>query len=154
VRTVAEHLAAVLDGIVPLEPVELPLLDARGLVLARDLVAPWPLPSFDNSSMDGYAVHAADVAGAGDASPKTLPVLGDLAAGASSNHPVASGTCVRIMTGAPMPPGADAVVPVELTDGGTEHRQHDPRIRRLQVHLRASGWATTCPRGTTVAARR
>ena len=118
-RTVAEHLAAVLEGVEPLEPVDLPLLEARGLVLAQDVVAPWPLPSFDNSSMDGYAVHAADVAPATESSPVTLPVLGDLAAGASSTEPVAAGTCVRIMTGAPMPPGADAVVPVELTDGGT-----------------------------------
>jgi len=119
VRTVAEHLAAVLEGVEPLEPVDLPLLEARGLVLTQDVVAPWPLPSFDNSSMDGYAVHAADVAPATESSPVTLPVLGDLAAGASSTEPVAAGTCVRIMTGAPMPPGADAVVPVELTDGGT-----------------------------------
>ena len=118
-RTVADHLAAVLEGVEPLEPVDLPLLEARGLVLAQDVVAPWPLPSFDNSSMDGYAVHAADVAAATESSPATLPVLGDLAAGSSSTEPVAAGTCVRIMTGAPMPPGADAVVPVELTDGGT-----------------------------------
>ena len=63
-RSVAEHLAAVLDGIEPLEAVDVPLLDAIGLTLATDVVAPWPLPSFDNSSMDGYAVRAADIAAA------------------------------------------------------------------------------------------
>ena len=119
-RSVAEHLAAVLDGIEPLEPVDVALLDAIGLTLAADVVAPWPLPSFDNSSMDGYAVRAADIKAASEQTPVVLPVLGDVAAGGTAIAEVAPGTALRIMTGAPMPSGADTVVPVERTDGGTE----------------------------------
>jgi molybdopterin molybdotransferase len=118
-RSVEEHRASVLDGVEPLPPVDTPLLDALGQVLARDVVAPWPLPLFDNSSMDGYAVRADDVAGADAGSPVTLTVLGDAAAGSAGDVEVGPGTAVRIMTGAPMPAGADAVVPVESSDGGT-----------------------------------
>ncbi|MFN8169246.1 MAG: gephyrin-like molybdotransferase Glp [Candidatus Nanopelagicales bacterium] len=117
-RSVEEHRAVVLEGVEPLPAVSTPLLDAVGQVLAADVVAPWPLPSFDNSSMDGYAVRAADVAGADESSPVTLTVLGDAAAGSGAGATVGPGTAVRIMTGAPMPPGADAVVPVESSDGG------------------------------------
>ncbi len=119
-RTVEEHLAVVLDGVEPLAAVDVPLLDSIGLTLAVDVVAPWPLPSFDNSSMDGYAVHAADVTSASPDAPVVLPVLGDVAAGAAAPSSLEPGTTVRIMTGAPMPDGADSVVPVERTDGGTE----------------------------------
>jgi molybdopterin molybdotransferase len=120
VRSVAEHLAAVLDGIEPLEPIDVPLLDAVGLTLSADVVAPWPLPAFDNSSMDGYAVRAADISSASEDSPVVLPVLGDVAAGETAVATVGPGTALRIMTGAPLPDGADTVVPVERTDGGTE----------------------------------
>ncbi len=119
-RSVADHLATVLDGIEPLEAVDVELLDAIGLTLASDVVAPWPLPAFDNSSMDGYAVHASDVAAASPDSPVVLPVLGDVAAGGTGRTAVAPGSALRIMTGAPMPDGADTVVPVERTDGGVE----------------------------------
>jgi molybdopterin molybdotransferase len=119
-RSVAEHLAAVLDGVAPLGAIDVDLLDAIGQTLAADVVAPWPLPSFDNSSMDGYAVVAADVVGASPEAPVRLTVGGDIAAGDSGDLVVAPGRTVRIMTGAPMPAGADAVVPVERTDGGTE----------------------------------
>jgi molybdopterin molybdotransferase len=78
------------------------------------------LPPFDNASMDGYAVRAADVADASDAAPVSLRVLGDIAAGAPSPAAVGPGTALRIMTGAPLPAGADAVVRVEDTDGGTQ----------------------------------
>ena len=73
-RTVEEHQAIVLAGVEPLEVIEVPLLEAVGQVLARDVVAPWPLPSFDNSSMDGYAVVAADLAGASVDVPVVLNV--------------------------------------------------------------------------------
>ncbi len=118
-RSVEEHLVSVLEGVVPLEPVDVPLLDAVGQTLAADVVAPWPLPPFDNSSMDGYAVLASDVAAATPESPVVLSVSGDLAAGTSGGLTVTPGTTLRIMTGAPLPDGADAVVPVEQTDGGT-----------------------------------
>jgi molybdopterin molybdotransferase len=118
-RTVDQHLAAILDAVTPLPATELAVLDARGAVLAETVTAPVSLPPFDNSAMDGYAVIAADVATAAAESPVTLPVLGDIAAGEVGVHEIGPGTCARIMTGAPMPAGADAVVPVEWTDGGT-----------------------------------
>ncbi len=133
-----EHQAAVLDGVVPLDAHEVPLLDAVGQAMARDAVAPWPLPSFDNSSMDGYAVVAADVATASEGTPVELRVAGDLAAGAAGDTVVAPGSAARIMTGAPMPAGADAVVPVELTDGGTAVVQVRLPVQPGQ-HLRRRG---------------
>lgn len=117
-KTVDEHLVSVLAGIGPLAPLELTLLDAHGCVLAEHVAATHPLPPFDNSAMDGYAVRAADIAGATESTPVTLPVVGDVAAGSSTPYSVQPGLCVRIMTGAPMPPGADAVVPQEWTDEG------------------------------------
>jgi len=116
---VETHLARVLAAIRPVEPARLGLEAAEGAVLAADATAAAPLPSFDNSSMDGYAVHASDIAAATDQAPVTLPVADQVPAGDTRALTVAPGTCVRIMTGALLPAGADAVVPVELTDGGT-----------------------------------
>ena len=118
-RTVAEHLAAALSLVSPLPAVRIPLEEADGHVLAEDVRAPSLLPRWDNSAMDGYAVRAQDVAGATDGDPVSLEVLADLAAGSDEEPTVRRGTAARIMTGAPVPPGADAVVPVEVTDGGT-----------------------------------
>ena len=117
-RTIDEHLRAALTLVHPLDALDLELDDALGCVLARDLTAPTALPRFDNSAMDGYAVRAADIAGASPTEPVTLTVLADLAAGTSAQPEVGPGTCARIMTGAPLPPGADAIVPVEATDRG------------------------------------
>ncbi len=118
--SVDDYLARVLASVEPLSAIDVPLSSAHGCVLAEDVTAPWPLPSFDNSSMDGYAVLAADVAGATDDVPVELTVVDDVPAGYRSTEEVTSGTTVRIMTGAPMPAGADAVVPVERTDAGTQ----------------------------------
>ena len=118
--SVDDYRKDVLAGIRVLAPLELPLSSGFGCVLAEDVAAPWPLPSFDNSSMDGYALLAADVATASDTSPVELTVIDDVPAGYRATETVRPGTAVRIMTGAPMPDGADAVVPVERTDGGTE----------------------------------
>lgn len=118
-RSVDEHRAVVLDGMPALEPLDITLSDARGCLLAEDVVAPWPLPSFDNSAMDGYAVRATDVATATPDQPVRLTVIDDVPAGYRATERLRPGTAVRIMTGAPMPEGADAVVPVESTDGGT-----------------------------------
>jgi len=123
VRTVDEHLAEVLSVVQPLAPLELSLLDAHGCILAEDVVAKGPVPSFDNASMDGYAVRVADLATV----PVTLPVTGDVAAGPASPLRVQPGLCVRIMTGAVLPAGADAVVPVEWTDGGVAQVRIDRR---------------------------
>jgi molybdopterin molybdotransferase len=117
-QSVDSYLAEVLAAIRPLPPCELGLEDADGGVLAGDVTAAWPLPAFDNSAMDGYAVLAADVAAATPDHPVTLPVRGEVAAGDTGRHDLAPGTCIRIMTGALLPSGADAVVPVEWTDGG------------------------------------
>ena len=117
-QSVDDYLTEILAAIRPLTPRELSLEDADGGVLAEDITAQWPLPPFDNSAMDGYAVRAADLAAATAEHPVTLPVTGEVAAGDTREHQVAPGSCLRIMTGAPMPAGADAVVPVELTDGG------------------------------------
>ncbi len=115
---VEEHMDAVLNGVQPLSPLEVQLIDAHGCILAEDITAPLDLPPFDNSAMDGYAVRSEDLAGASEPAPVHLPVVGDIPAGSSPAYSVQPGLCVRIMTGAPVPPGADAVVPVEWTDGG------------------------------------
>ena len=99
----------ILAGVEPLAPIALPLADSHGCVLAEDVVAPWPLPSFDNSSMDGYAVLVSDIAGATEDSPVTLTVIDDVPAGRRADVPVTSGTAVRIMTGAPIPEGTERV---------------------------------------------
>ncbi|MBQ0866626.1 gephyrin-like molybdotransferase Glp [Streptomyces smyrnaeus] len=117
--SVDEHLEDILRSVRPLDPIELNLLDAQGCILVDDVVVPTALPPFDNSSMDGYAVRTADVEGASEEFPAVLSVIGDIAAGSQGLPTVASGEAARIMTGAPLPPGAEAVVPVEWTDGGT-----------------------------------
>jgi len=99
----------VLDACPPLAPVVVDLADAVGLVLAADVVADEQVPPFDNSAVDGYAVVAADVADA----PVTLDIVGEVAAGAAPTVTLQRGQAIRIMTGAPVPQGADAVVMVE-----------------------------------------
>jgi molybdopterin molybdotransferase len=117
-RSVEEHRTAIL-GLVPLlPPADVPVGAALGLVLAADVVATVDLPGADNSAMDGYAVRAAELTGAGPDAPVLLPVAGDIAAGDTTRHVLQPGHAMRIMTGAPLPEGADAVVPVEATDGG------------------------------------
>ena len=137
-RPVPEHQERVRALLPPTPVVEVPLHEAEGRALARDVVAAIALPSFANSSMDGYAVRAAEVAGASADAPVTLPVAGDVPAGATVVAPLAPGTAVRIMTGAPLPDGADAVVPVEATDRGVEQvLVHEPRDPG--AHVRAVG---------------
>lgn len=99
-----------------LEVEQRPLIDALGQVIAEDVVAPFDIPPLDNTAMDGYAVRAEDTTGATEAEPRRLKVIADLAAGYVLDTPVGPGEAVRIMTGAPMPPGADAIVPFEETD--------------------------------------
>lgn len=117
--SVDEHLEDILDSVSPLEPLQLSLLEAQGCVLVDDVLVPAALPPFDNSSMDGYAVRTADVEGASEEYPAVLTVIGDVAAGSGELPRVGPGEAARIMTGAPIPPGAEAVVPVEWTDGGS-----------------------------------
>ncbi|MEU3046424.1 gephyrin-like molybdotransferase Glp [Streptomyces sp. NPDC006984] len=117
--SVDDHLEDILASVRPLDPIELQLPEAQGCVLVDDVTVPVALPPFDNSSMDGYAVRVADLAEAGEDSPVVLAVIGDIAAGSEGLPTVGPGQAARIMTGAPLPPGAQAVVPVEWTDGGT-----------------------------------
>jgi molybdopterin molybdotransferase len=113
------------------------LTDAQGLVLADDVVARLALPVFDNSAMDGYAVRAEDISGATPEHPVVLPVAEDIPAGRTDELTLAPATAHRIMTGAPLPAGATAVVPVEDTDGGMgsvairQPREPGKHIRRV-----------------------
>jgi len=116
--SIEEHLADILATIRPLAPTELSLGDASGLVLAEDVAAASALPSFDNSAMDGYAVRVEDVAAASGEHPVTLPVVAEVAAGDTGAYALPPGTAIRIMTGAMLPHGTEAVVPVEWTDAG------------------------------------
>ena len=116
---VEEHLAEILATITPLTPTALGLDDIGGLVLAEDVSAVSALPSFDNSGMDGYAVRVEDVAAATEETPVTLPVTAEVAAGDTGAYALQPGTAIKIMTGAMLPHGAEAVVPVEWTDGGS-----------------------------------
>jgi molybdopterin molybdotransferase len=137
VRTVEEHQAVVAALLPALPEEDVPLAAAHGRVLARDVAAAVALPGFDNSAMDGYAARWAEVSNGAD-SPVRLPVADDIPAGRTDVAPLAPGTVQRIMTGAPLPEGADVVVPVELTDGGTEVVE----IRDAPAagtHLRAAG---------------
>jgi molybdopterin molybdotransferase len=113
--TVAEALKRVLEGVAILPAEEVALSEALGRVLAVPVRAAEDLPPFANSAMDGYAVRAGDVATASESTPVVLHVRGDIAAGTAPPIQVGAGEAARIMTGAPLPEGADAVIPVEAT---------------------------------------
>jgi molybdopterin molybdotransferase len=116
--TVREACLVLLAELEPLESEVVTLNSALGRVLASDVVSPLALPPWDNASMDGYAVRAADVRGARGDAPVALPVTETVAAGGAPTSPLAPATAVRIMTGAPIPDGADSVIRVEDTDRG------------------------------------
>ena len=120
--SVEEARERILSHVQRLEPEERPTLDALGQVLAEDVVAEFDIPPLDNTAMDGYAVRAADTKGASGASPVRLQIIGELAAGHLFEGRVTPGAAVRIMTGAPVPAGADAIVPFEETDEAATHR--------------------------------
>ncbi|WP_046301132.1 gephyrin-like molybdotransferase Glp [Mycobacterium sp. UM_Kg27] len=137
-RSVEEHQRAVTDLIQARPPVTVALADAEGLVLAADVIAPIPLPVFDNSGMDGYAVLADDIATATPETPVRLPVTEDIPAGRTDIPTITPGTAHRIMTGAPIPCGADGVIPVEATDGGTDVVQINAATAKGR-HIRGAG---------------
>ncbi len=118
--SVEAALERVLAACAPREPVELAVWEAAGAVLARPVLAPHDLPPFANSGMDGFAVRAADLAGAAWGLPVVLPVAGAVQAGDPTAPPLPPGAALRIMTGAPLPPGAEAIVPIEdvAVEGG------------------------------------
>lgn len=146
-RSVEEHQRVVAALLTPRAGIRLPLTEAEGLVLTADVVAPLSLPLFDNSAMDGYAVYAPDVAEASVQAPVRLPVAEDIPAGRTDPLTLQPGTAHRIMTGAPLPEGATAVVPVERTDGGTEQVEIRATAPQGQ-HVRTAGEDVTA--GTTV----
>jgi molybdopterin molybdotransferase len=116
--SVEAHLERILATVGPLPDFPQPLMETLGLAAAEDVVSPIRLPSFDNSGMDGYAVCHRDVATASDDNPVHLPVVGEIGAGQAQLLAMSPGTAVKIMTGAPVPAGADTVVPYEWTDRG------------------------------------
>ncbi len=113
ILSVEEAVERFLSHFKPLEQERVPILDALGRVLAEDVIAERDIPPLANTAMDGYALRSDDTAGASSSTPKRLRVVADLAAGYVLNRPVEPGTAVRIMTGAPIPPGADTVAPFE-----------------------------------------
>lgn len=142
-RSVEEHQRIVAALIAARPPAEVTVAGSAGLALAADVVAPLSLPVFDNSAMDGYAVRAVDVA----AAPVSLPVAEDIPAGRTDRLTLAPGTAHRIMTGAPVPAGADAVVPVEETDAGVPVVEIRSSAKPGQ-HIRTAGEDVAA--GTTV----
>lgn len=146
-RTVEEHQRVVAGLIERRPPVRLPIAATLGLTLAEDIVAPLSLPGFDNSAMDGYAVVAEDVADATEDRPVYLPVAEDIPAGRTDPLVLQPGTAHRIMTGAPLPRGATAVVPVEATNAATDTVAIRSAARAGQ-HVRTAGEDVTA--GTTV----
>jgi molybdopterin molybdotransferase len=138
VISLSDVQAEILGAVACLEPIEARRRDALGLVTARDVIAGDAVPPFANTAMDGYAVRAADTAGAGPDAPVRLDVVGELPAGRAPEEAVGQGEAIRIMTGAPMPDGADAVVMVEYTErDGDEVRVL--RGARPGDHVRLAG---------------
>lgn len=120
------------------EPMEISTSESLGLVLGADVLAPEALPAFANSGMDGYAVRADDVADAAEGAPVDLRVVGEVVAGASADQAIEPGQAMRIMTGAPVPPGADTIVPVEVTSAdGNRVAIH--RASQRGQHIRPVG---------------
>ncbi len=135
---VEEARRRILDAVQPVEPRDTLVADALGGVLAVDLFASHPLPRFDNSAMDGYAVKAGDVDAASEDAPVQLELVGEVRAGDPGDLEVTPGAAVRIMTGAPVPEGADGIVPVE----DTSEEQGRVLIRRPTAvgrHVRPAG---------------
>ncbi len=136
--SVDDHLAFVLERIPRPRPIRMRSADALGLVLGQDVVAGEPLPSFANAAMDGYALVSTDSTGSTVEAPRSVRVVGEVAAGAAELPVVQPGTAVRIMTGAPLPPGADCVIPVEQTSADGDVVRFHVEVPRGQ-HVRRVG---------------
>lgn len=136
--SVEEAKEKVLAAVAPLPPAEIPVSEALGKVPAGDLYAPHDLPRFANSAMDGYAVRAEDLSGASEDRPVRLRLIGEARAGSAAANVVETGTAVRIMTGAPLPQGADAVVPVEHANE-QEDGVHIGTATASGAHVRSAG---------------
>ena len=147
--SVEEALERILGFFDELEPEEKPILDALGQVLAEDVVSPFDIPPLDNSAMDGYAIQAASVSKATEGAPVVLKVIGSVAAGEVSSDKVIPGTAVRIMTGAPVPEGADAIVAFEDTDE-VPRRASGDRLTDIGINVAVANGADIRPAGQDV----
>lgn len=150
--SVDDALAKVLAAVAPLPPVDVSILGADGLVLFEDIVAGVDIPPFRNSAMDGYAVRYADTSDATVATPASLRLTGSIAAGSDSILSVEPGCAVRVMTGAIMPDGADAVVRFEETDETAYGSSRDSRKARKTIGIirAAKPWDNVRPAGEDV----
>ena len=147
--SVEDALDRIMRHFHPLEANRTPLLEAIGQVLAEDALATHDIPPLDNSAMDGYALQAADLRGASADNPITLRVAGAVAAGELPTVDVTPGSAVRIMTGAPVPDGADAVVPFEDTDE-MERRNSGTRLSEIAIRYQVSVGDDIRPAGQDV----
>lgn len=137
--SLADVQAAIFGAVERIAPVEVDLRDALGLVLAERVIAPEAVPPFPNTAMDGYAVRAADTTGAAEGAPVRLRVVGELAAGHAPTTAVGDGEAIRIMTGAPMPDGADAIVMVERTERDGDEGVSITLAVEPGLHVRRAG---------------
>jgi len=149
--SVEEALEKVLSYVEVLEPERKPILDCLGQVLAEDVYSSIDIPPLDNSAMDGYAVRAEDTRGASESSPRYLVVVGEVAAGSMPTKEVKPGTAIRIMTGAPLPEGADAVVQFEDTDE-VSRKSSSEELSRIGILCRAKKGLNVRCRGEDIAA--
>ena len=149
--SVEEARERILSHFSRLDAVDTPLLESRGRVLDEDLTAPFDIPPLANSAMDGYAVRSTDVASASDSQPVLLPVAGAVAAGELPDRPVPPGGAIRIMTGAPIPDNADAVVPFEDTDE-SERRRDGRVLDQISVRTGALAGDNVRPAGEDIEA--
>lgn len=147
--SVEDALERILDHFHILDTKEAPLLEALGQALAEDAVSLHDIPPLDNSAMDGYAVQASSIQNASEDSAVTLRVVGSIAAGELPSAAVEPGTAIRIMTGAPVPPGADSVVPFEETDE-IERRNSGLDMSEIGVKVAAPVGADIRPAGQDV----
>ena len=147
--SVEDAYERIMASFAPLDAVEVPLLESLGQTLAEDVTSPLALPPLANSGMDGYALQGADIVGASAESPRRLPVIGVVAAGQLPDRPVQAGTAVRIMTGAPVPDGADTVVPFEETDEVQRKREGRP-LDEVAIFSEMPSGANVRPAGEDV----
>jgi len=147
--SVEEALEKILGQVQVLEAEEKPILDCLGQVLAEDVYSDIDVPPWANAAMDGYAVMAESTRSASPASPRVLPVVGELAAGALPQRPLGPGEAVRIMTGAPLPQGADAVVKFEDTDEPA-HKTPHPRPSQVSILAEAKPGTNVRPAGEDI----
>lgn len=147
--SVQEARTKILAALEPLPVIEIPLTSAYYRTLAEDISSPFDLPPFSNSSVDGYAVRSGDISEASQQSPVTLKLIGEVTPGSVPSTPILSGQCMRIMTGSPLPPGSDTVVPVEDTDQ-QRFQVDQPYKDQVEVYLASKPGNNIRPAGQDV----